>query len=43
MATSLSAGEDVLSRLRKIAYANNLLGGDAANVRAGAAHAGTGQ
>lgn len=29
MATSLSAGEDVLSRLRKIAYANNLLGGDA--------------
>lgn len=30
MATSLSAGEDVLSRLRKIAYANNLLGGDAA-------------
>ncbi len=29
MATSLNAGEDVLSRLRKIAYANNLLGGDA--------------
>jgi hypothetical protein len=29
MATSLSAGEDVLGRLRKIAYANNLLGGDA--------------
>ncbi len=29
MSTSLSAGEDVLARLRKIAYANNLLGGDA--------------
>lgn len=29
MATSLNAGEDVLGRLRKIAYANNLLGGDA--------------
>jgi hypothetical protein len=29
MATSLQAGEDVLSRLRKIAYANNLLGGEA--------------
>jgi hypothetical protein len=29
MASSLHAGEDVLSRLRKIAYANNLLGGDA--------------
>lgn len=29
MATSLNAGEDVLSRLRKIAYANTLLGGDA--------------
>jgi hypothetical protein len=28
MATSLNAGEDVLSRLRKIAYANNLLGGE---------------
>lgn len=29
MSTSLNAGEDVLGRLRKIAYANNLLGGDA--------------
>jgi hypothetical protein len=29
MGTSLSAGEDVLGRLRKIAYANTLLGGDA--------------
>jgi hypothetical protein len=29
MSTSLNAGEDVLARLRKIAYANNLLGGDA--------------
>jgi hypothetical protein len=28
MATSLQAGEDVLGRLRKIAYANNLLGGE---------------
>lgn len=28
MATSLSAGEDVLGRLRKIAYANNLFGGE---------------
>jgi hypothetical protein len=28
MTSSLSAGEDVLSRLRKIAYANNLLGAD---------------
>ncbi len=29
MAQSLQAGEDLLSRLRKIAYANSLLGGDA--------------
>jgi hypothetical protein len=28
MATSLAAGEDVLGRLRKIAYANTLLGGE---------------
>jgi hypothetical protein len=28
MATSLQAGEDVLGRLRKIAYANSLLGGE---------------
>jgi hypothetical protein len=30
MAQSLQSGEDLLSRLRKIAYANSLLGGDAA-------------
>ncbi len=29
MTASLNAGEDVLGRLRKIAYANGLLGGDA--------------
>ncbi len=29
MATSLNAGEDVLGRLRKVAYANGLLGGAA--------------
>ena len=29
MATSLHAGEDLLNRLRKIAYANQLLGGEA--------------
>lgn len=28
MAASLQAGEDLLSRLRKIAYANSLLGGE---------------
>ena len=28
MASSLQAGEDVLNRLRKIAYANSLLGGE---------------
>jgi hypothetical protein len=28
MASSLHAGEDVLNRLRKIAYANSLLGGE---------------
>jgi hypothetical protein len=28
MATNLAAGEDVLGRLRKIAYANTLLGGE---------------
>ena len=30
MAASLQAGEDLLSRLRKIAYANTLLGGEGA-------------
>lgn len=28
IATSLNAGEDILNRLRKLAYANQLLGGD---------------
>jgi hypothetical protein len=31
MAASLQAGEDVLGRLRKIAYANQLLGGESAH------------